>query len=458
MRLTRNISRTLVLSVAFILYFISTFSFTLKHLISPPSQYLLSPLNGTVSPTNLSHLVFGIIGSEKAWHHRKAYIQSWWKPNVTRGFLFLDKNPNATLLPWPEASPPFRVSENLTKFLNRSEVRAQRMVHGIMEVFNEDHENLRWLIMGDDDSIFFTENIVDVVAGYDHRKYYYLGGHSETIFSNYLFSFNQAFGGAGIVLSYPLAKALANDMKNCLRRYAFLKSADNTTRACIADLGVNLSPHKGNHQIDLRGDISGLLSSHPVSPLLSLHHFDIVDPIFPSMDRFESSRHLMEAANTDQSRMLQQTICYHRRTNWSMSVSWGYSAQIYEKIMPRSYLQIPIETFKPWVLSSQPPNFMFNTRKPSRDPCEAPHVFFFESVEKNGDELVTRYSRAWRRALPACALSGNHSAEGVSSIRVLSPAKKRVEMDRCECCDIVGVDSNEMELRYRGCVENEIIA
>ncbi|XP_075521328.1 uncharacterized protein LOC142554549 [Primulina tabacum] len=248
MRLTRNISKTLVLSVAFILYFISTFSFTLKHLISPPSRYLLSPLNGTVSPTNLSHLVFGIIGSEKAWHHRKAYIQSWWKPNVTRGFLFLDKSPNATLLPWPEASPPFRVSENLTKFLNRSEVRAQRMVHGIMEVFNEDHENLRWLIMGDDDSIFFTENIVDVVAGYDHRKYYYLGGHSETIFSNYLFSFNQAFGGAGIVLSYPLAKALANDMKNCLRRYAFLKSADNTTRACIADLGVNLSPHKGNHQ------------------------------------------------------------------------------------------------------------------------------------------------------------------------------------------------------------------
>ncbi|KZV56471.1 hypothetical protein F511_08369 [Dorcoceras hygrometricum] len=420
----------MVLSAAFILYFIATFSLTLKHFISPPYQYILSPLKSTVSPTNLSHLVFGIIGSEKAWHHRKAYIESWWKTNVTRGFLFLDKKPKAALLPWPETSPPFRVSENLTRFLNRSGVRAQRMVHGIMEVFNEDHEDLRWLIMGDDDSIFFVDNIVDVVAGYDHRKYYYLGGHSETVVSNYLFSFNQAFGGAGIVLSYPLAKALANDMKNCLRRYAFLNSADNTTRACISDLGVNLSPHMGNHQaiIDLHGDISGLLSSHPVSPLLSLHHFDMVDPIFPSMNRFESARHLMKAANMDQSRMLQQTICYHRRTNWSVSVSWGYSAQIYERIMPRSYLQIPIATFQPWIPSPKPPNFMFNTRQPSRDPCEAPHVFSFKSVENNGDAIVTRYTQARRRALPACVSSGNHSADFLSSIRVLSPAKKRIEV------------------------------
>ena len=180
--------------------------------------------------------------------------------------------------------------------------------------------------MGDDDSIFYVDNIVELLAKHDHTRYMYLGGQSEFIMSSYWFSFNQAFGGAGIILSYPLAKALAAGIDSCIKRYAFLDSADNTTKNCIADIGVNLSPQMGSHQIDLHGDISGLLSSHPLSPLLSLHHFDAVDPIFPTRDRFESTRHLMTAAAADQSRMLQQTICHHRQTNWTISIAWGYSA------------------------------------------------------------------------------------------------------------------------------------
>lgn len=105
--------------------------------------------------------------------------------------------------------------------------------------------------MGDDDSIFFIDNMVNVLREYDHTKYYYLGGQSEFIFSNFLFSFNQGFGGAGLIFSYPLAKALAQDMRNCLRRYARLESysADHVTMMCIADIGVNLSPQKGIHQV-----------------------------------------------------------------------------------------------------------------------------------------------------------------------------------------------------------------
>lgn len=206
------------------------------------------------SPTNLSHIVFGLLGSEKAWHHRKAYIESWWRPNATRGFLYLDKAPTGhDLLPWPDASPPYRVSDNLTEFLRETKARAPvmiRMVHGIMEVFREtDNKNLRWVVMGDDDSVFFVDNIVDVLGQYDHTKYYYLGGQSEFIMSNHWFSFNQGFGGAGFMLSYPLAKALAKDMESCLRRYAQWRSADTITMVCIADIGVNLSPQKGIHQV-----------------------------------------------------------------------------------------------------------------------------------------------------------------------------------------------------------------
>lgn len=94
-------------------------------------------------------------------------------------------------------------------------------------------------------------------------------------------------------------------------------------------------------QIDLHYDISGFLSAHPHTPFLSLHHLDTVDPIFPSMTRSNSVSHLMKAAKADQSRLLQQTICYYKPKNWSFSISWGYSAQIYEKTQPQAFYRDP---------------------------------------------------------------------------------------------------------------------
>ncbi|KAK4441444.1 hypothetical protein Salat_0479300 [Sesamum alatum] len=374
------------------------------------------------SPTLLSHLAFGIIGSEEAWHHRRSYIESWWRPNATHGLLFLDQPPSESLLPWSPDSPPYRVSRDLRTFLNKSDVTPQRIANGIAEVFRQvEHANLRWLVMGDDDSIFFLENLVEVLKGYDHTKYYYIGARSEFVLSNFLFSFSQGFGGAGFVLSYPLAKALVKDMDNCLMRYSHVVAADQTTMSCIADMGINLTPLEGLHQIDLRGDISGLLSSHPKVPLLSLHHFDMVEPIFPTMDRAQSTRHLMKAAKADQSRMLQQTICHDRRRNWSFSIAWGYSAHIYERIMPRSLLQYPIETFQAWLPAPGPPFYMFNTRLPSTDP--------------------------W-----------NQSADLVHKIRVISPAKRRLEKYRSECCDIIGVAGNKAEVKFRECMPQDLMA
>ncbi|KZV49336.1 hypothetical protein F511_38490 [Dorcoceras hygrometricum] len=404
------------------------------------------------SATDLNHIVFGLLGSENAWHWRRPYIESWWRPNVTRGLMFLDKYPTGELLPWSEASPPFKVSDDLTTFLDETKARAPimiRMVHGIMEVLREveklgDHEQIRWLVMGDDDSIFFVDNLVDVLGEYDHKRYYYLGGQSEFVLSNYWFQFNQAFGGAGIILSYPLAKALAKDMDSCLRRYAHLSSADLITMACVGDIGVNLSPNKGIHQIDLRGDLSGFLSSHPKFPLLSLHHFDHVNPIFPSKDRSESTRHLMKAADADQSRLLQQTICYDRKNKWTFSISWGYSAHIYEKIMTRSYIQNPIETFQPWSGGHRPPLYMFNTRLPSNDPCEAPHGFFLQEVNKSSSGTLTVYSRAAPRGMGPCKLAGNQSAEFISEIHVLSPATKRPQ---------VGFDRILLLIKYKVYIE-----
>ncbi|KAH0746598.1 hypothetical protein KY285_008255 [Solanum tuberosum] len=333
-------------------------------------------------------LIQGGGGSEEAWHHRKPYIESWWRPNVTIGHLLLDVPPQGEdLLPWSLNSPPYRVSDDVPRLVNETnhvDPRVLRMVHGIMEVVREAHEG----------------------------------------------------------------------------RYAFFRSADRTTMSCTADIGVNLSPLMGSHQIDLRGDLSGFLSSHPKSLLISLHHFDTVDPIFPSMDRAQSGYHLLNAAKYDQSRMLQQTICYKRSNNWTFSISWGYSAHIYENIMPRSLIQNPIETFKPWGNITLPPHYIFDTRNFSWDPCETPHMYFFQSIEKTPqNKILTKYIRAWPRGIGVCLYPGSYPAEYVNEIHVYSTPTKRLQINRCECCDVIHkAGSFKAAVRYRECKLDEIIA
>ncbi|KAI3664087.1 hypothetical protein L6452_45006 [Arctium lappa] len=452
-----------VLVLILVILVVFSFSNYLKSLRTDLFHVTSRQSSPPLDTTNISHIVFGLVGSTKAWDYRKSYIESWWRPNVTRGYLYLDTNPTDDLLPWSPKSPPFRISDNITKLLEETKHVAPimvRMVHAVIEVFREEREGVRWYIMGDDDSIFFVDNLVDVLPKYDHNKYIYIGGHSECIMSNQIFSYDMGFGGAGLIMSYPLAKMVQKNIEACFKRYPYLKSADLILMTCVNDFGVSMTTHQGLHQMDLHGDVSGFLSSHPKSPLLSLHHFDHIDPIFPSMDRFESVNHLMKAAKVDQPRLVQQTICYNRQLNWSFSISWGYSIHIYETIIPRSILKVPFETFNPWLWNSELPYYIFNTRPLSSDPCETPHLFSFDSVEKfSENEVVTNYIRIAARGLPTCQFVGNHSADLVSRIQVVSPKTKPNENGKSECCYVNESGGMEIaKLRLRDCFDDELIA
>lgn len=289
------------------------------------------------------------------------------------------------------------------------------------------HQLFRWYVIADDDTVLFVDNLVKTLNKYDHTKYFYIGMRSESMVSNSLNSFEMGFGGAGYALSYPLAKAVANNMDLCIKRYPALFGSDHILQSCISDLGVSLTQEKGFHQIDFHRDISGFLSAHPHSPILSLHHLEAVPPIFPSMNHSQSFKNLMTAAAIDQSRLLQQSVCYYMKNNWTFSVSWGYSIGLYEAILPPSILYRPLETFIPWKKGAWP-HYMFNTRNPSTNdpPCQAsPHLFFFASVDENRvtGHIVTSYIKTTPtpNASPAC----NHSAQYISKIRVLSPVQDR---------------------------------
>ncbi|KAL7113901.1 hypothetical protein ACP275_04G088000 [Erythranthe tilingii] len=459
---SRKICKSAVISGIF-LYLIYIF------LSTHPCCKSSEPLTPLTIPTNISHLFFGISGASDAWSSKRHYIQSWWKPNTTRGIVFFDKSP-VQHLPWPSNSlPPFRVSEDNSRYREYNKhkmpfvIRTLRVIEETVRVVQNDEEDVRWYVMADHDTVFMIDNLVEILSKYDHTKYYYIGMNSECIVSNIVFSFEMAFGGAGYALSYPLAKALASNMDLCIKRYPTMFSSDQILQSCVHDLGVSLTQEKGFHQIDFHRDISGFLSAHPHSPLVSLHHLDAVDPIFPSMNRVESVNHLMKAAAVDQSRLLQQTVCYYKKNNWTFSVSWGFSVQIYEEILSPSYLHRPLETFIPWRKGANPP-YMFNTRAISNDrPCESPHFFFFDSVEEKYrvmDHIVTGYTRRSPRGNCSSTAGGSRSADSVSKVRVLSPLGKLGWQGggRRECCDVVqmvGMDS--LAVKFRNCMNDEIV-
>lgn len=114
----------------------------------------------------------------------------------------------------------------------------------------ESERNARWVVMGDDDTVFFPENLVRVLRKYDHKQFYYIGAPSESHLQNlHQFSYGMAYGGGGFAISYPLAKVLEKMQDLCIERYSDLYGSDDRIHACMAELGVPLTREAGFHQV-----------------------------------------------------------------------------------------------------------------------------------------------------------------------------------------------------------------
>lgn len=123
-----------------------------------------------------------------------------------------------------------------------------------------------------------------------------------------------------------------------------------------------------------------------MAPLVSLHHIDSIEPIFPDRSRLEALQHLINGALPDPAGALQQSICYDISQNITLSVSWGYVVQIFTEILTPLEVQKPALTFLEWrSLERDPESLKFNVRSLPADPCKWPVVFFMENVTRNGD-------------------------------------------------------------------------
>lgn len=165
--------------------------------------------------------------------------------------MWLDKDPpgNET---WPETSPPYRVSGNTSEFKytcsygSRSAIRIARIVK---ESFELGLENVRWFVMGDDDTVFFIDNLITVLSKYDHNQMYYIGGNSESVEQDLVHFYTMAYGGGGFAISYPLAAELVKILDGCIDRYAEYYGSDQKIQACISEIGVQITKELGFHQV-----------------------------------------------------------------------------------------------------------------------------------------------------------------------------------------------------------------
>ncbi|EEF46670.1 transferase, transferring glycosyl groups, putative [Ricinus communis] len=263
----------LVLSFLIILHLIF-------HSPSPPSlSRAFIPIS---TPTTRHHLLFSIASSSSSFTRREPYLRLWYNPNSTRAFAFLDVNTSS--LSVDPTLPPVIISKDTSRFPYtfkgglRSAIRVARVVK---EAVDKNVPDIRWFVFGDDDTVFFVDSLVKTLSFYDHNKWYYIGSNSESYEQNMKYSFDMGFGGGGFVISYSLAKVLARVLDSCLVRYGHLYGSDARVFSCLAELGVGLTHEPGFHQVDMRGNLFGMLSAHPLSPLLSLHHLDAADPLFP---------------------------------------------------------------------------------------------------------------------------------------------------------------------------------
>lgn len=407
--------------------------------------------------TDLKHIVFGIASTARFWDSRKEYIKLWWRPKEMRGFVWVEKPVKGK----DSSLPALRISGNTSHFKytnkqgHRSAIRISRIVS---ETFRMGFPDAHWFVMGDDDTVFVADNLVRVLSKYDHRKFYYIGSLSESHLQNIFFSYSMAYGGAGFAISYPLAKALESMQDQCIQRYPGLYGSDDRMQACMSELGVPLTKEPGFHQYDVYGNLFGLLAAHPVAPLVSVHHLDVVEPIFPNMTRLRALQHLNKAVKIDSAGVMQQSICYDKEREWSFSISWGYAVQIFRTIFSPRELEMPSRTFLNWYRRADFTAYAFNTRPVTRHPCQKPFIFYMKDVryDEAGGQTISNYVR--HKVLPPECRWRIPSPEFVDSIRVIKkPDTLLWQSPRRNCCRLVSSKKSALEFEVGACHEGEII-
>ncbi|TVY83956.1 hypothetical protein LSUE1_G003328 [Lachnellula suecica] len=157
---------------------------------------------------------------------------------------------------------------------------AKRYLSLLPALYNDtSRESRKFLVMCDDDTFYPSmHNLLDRLSQYDYRTDLYIGTLSEDV-NNIQRHGSQAFGGAGVFFSIPLAEKVADKFDQCSTAEKIEEAntgwgpqGDILLRKCIHEhTETTLTLLRELHQLDIQGDPAGFYEGG-LSPL-SLHHF-----------------------------------------------------------------------------------------------------------------------------------------------------------------------------------------
>ncbi|KAI0137140.1 glycosyltransferase family 31 protein [Xylariales sp. AK1849] len=254
----------------------------------------LEPLQVTVPQSpfpatgNLSDFMFGVSTTFKRFNSSKTSPVNEWTYWLTDGkgssnggkliLLLLDASEEQIL----EAKTQLdNVGIDVDVYHSDSRMEmAVRYLTLVPTLYNHpERSSKKWLVSCDDDTFFPSVHaLTKKFEAYDPTEMLYIGTLSEDI-NNVDRHGSQAFGGAGVFLSIPMAEQITNDYDSCKTDEKIRESnsgwgpqGDILLRKCIYEnTDVRLSLLRGLYQLDLYGDPSGFYEAG-IKPI-SLHHF-----------------------------------------------------------------------------------------------------------------------------------------------------------------------------------------
>jgi len=324
---------------------------------------------------HVDEVEFAVCGSPATLVQRLEWLKEWWQG--VRGFVWLPALPSPDLqtqlsaasVKWQVSSLHPHLHDNCagcqesrsSKYCEHcrdgdaaffadggqwGSVRCTRMPTDAWQMAHNSKTSQppKWLILADDDTFISVPNILTVLSKFDANVPHYIGGISEV--KQQLTPWDMAFGGGGVAMSAALVSMLNATLDSCLedkdQTFQAWWTHDHALAECIEKLGVrrtNTTFSQGFHQLDLVGDLRGLLEAHPVVPLISLHH----------MNRFLSLQEFQHIAGTIRrfpSAALQQTICHHHGQKSTIAIAAGFSLRWWDALINHEDLIVPEMTFR----------------------------------------------------------------------------------------------------------------
>ncbi|CAF3825852.1 unnamed protein product [Rotaria sp. Silwood1] len=214
-----------------------------------------------------------------------------------------------------------------------------------------DLEKVAWFAFGDDDTVWFLNNLLQTLKYYNASDPIYLGNISDNLDALQRHGTYFAFGGGGILLSRTLALQAAQQSKDCQRLVHNTFGGDMMIGKCINEiLKINLTKNKNFHQMDHIGDMDGFLESG-IEGLVSLHH------MFSYWEPFSEEHATNTVGAMNLFKLAYQKLGHHflkryvrldRQANRTFLLTMGYSFSLFDRILTHEEL---MKVEKTWCCS-----------------------------------------------------------------------------------------------------------